>query len=347
MNVGRLHRVLRLVTILQSGAGRSANELARELGVSRRTLFRDLKMLETAGVPYYFEPGRGYRIASDFFLPPVNLKVGEAMGLMTLARIASAQGDQPLLQPAAEAVRKLIAMMPAPIRDVCQEMMTRVSVSPPATSQPEPIAEHHAALQQAIDQQRVVRMHYHPLSDDGETRVTLHPYHLHFEMRSWYVIGYGEQARQIRTYKLMRIGLLELLDRTFRLTQPFDIDQHLGKAWRLIPEGRVYDIELEFTPKVARNVAEVRWHRTQQHQILDDGRCIMHFQVDGLGEISWWLLGYGDQVYVRKPKALRDRVARYYRSALDKIAQREAASEHDGEPAPEVVVNHQQALRRR
>ena len=61
MKASRLYRVLRLVTILQGGTLMSAVELAKELGVSRRTLFRDLHLLEAAGVPYEHQVGHGYR----------------------------------------------------------------------------------------------------------------------------------------------------------------------------------------------------------------------------------------------------------------------------------------------
>ncbi len=294
----------------------SAAQLAAELGVSRRTLFRDLNTLGAAGIPYEHESGRGYRIAPSFFLPPVNLKVSEAMGLMILARSAQATPDQPMTAPAAEAVAKLMATMPPGIRQVCQEMMGRVSINPGARARVNDDASHYTLLQQAIDQQRVVKMTYASLFDEQTIRLNLRPYHLHYSVRAWYVIGHSAMHRQVRVFKLARITQATLTDRFFRMTQPFDVDKHFGKAWSMIPEGKVHRVELEFTAKVGRNVAEVRWHPSQQHEWLDDGRCRVRFEVDGLGEISWWLLGYGDQVKVLRPAALRERLRQTYRAAL-------------------------------
>ena len=76
----------------------------------------------------------------------------------------------------------------------------------------------------------------------------------------------------------------------------------------MIPEGRIYNIRLRFLPKVANEVAEVQWHSTQKVTRNGDGSAIVEFRVDGLGEISWWILGYGDQVQVLVPKALRNKV---------------------------------------
>ena len=78
----------------------------------------------------------------------------------------------------------------------------------------------------------------------------------------------------------------------------------------MIPEGRIYRVELKFSRKVARNVAEVQWHTSQKMLFNDDGTLSVQFHVDGLGEISWWVLGYGDQVEVISPVSLRKKISR-------------------------------------
>lgn len=91
----------------------------------------------------------------------------------------------------------------------------------------------------------------------------------------------------------------------FKRPAHFKVTHKLGLAWRLNPEGKEYDIEIEFAPMVATNVAEVRWHSTQKVKRLADGSCLLSFRVDGLREIAWWVCGYADQARVRKPAALR------------------------------------------
>ena len=86
MSISRIYRLLRLITLLQGGRTYTARELARELEVSRRTIFRDLNMLELAHIPYYYDPKRGgYKINRHFFLPPINLTLSEALAVLMLA----------------------------------------------------------------------------------------------------------------------------------------------------------------------------------------------------------------------------------------------------------------------
>jgi len=107
---------------------------------------------------------------------------------------------------------------------------------------------------------------------------------------------------------LNRIKELNRLDKGFVKDEDFDINEYLGKAWSLIPEGRLYHVKLRFSPEVAHNVAEVNWHRTQRVTFEDDGSAIVQFRIDGLEEITWWILGYGDKVQVLAPLTLRQRI---------------------------------------
>jgi predicted DNA-binding transcriptional regulator YafY len=97
----------------------------------------------------------------------------------------------------------------------------------------------------------------------------------------------------------------------------FDVDEYFGRAWSMIPEGRLYNIKLRFLPKVAHNVTEVLWHETQLHQFQDDGSVIMEFRIDGINEISWWILGYGDQVQVLAPKALKEKIVQTAKNIIN------------------------------
>ncbi len=296
--------------MLQSGRARSVSALTAELGVSRRTLFRDLKMLELAGVPYYFERGGGYRIARSFFLPPISFTVMETLGLLLMGKAAAAQPRQPLMGPALSAISKLATAVPEPMRAACAELMERVSFDPG----PVPSNDHgreaamHALLSRCADEGRVCRMVYQSPADDQALHCGLHPYALHFSARSWYVLGWCDAFEEVRTFKLDRIRELEETGRRFDWPGGFRADDHLGKSWRLIPEGKIFRIELDFLPKVAHNVAEVRWHPSQSHRFLSDGRLRVTFEVDGIQEIAWWICGYADQVVVRRPRELRKRV---------------------------------------
>ena len=150
-------------------------------------------------------------------------------------------------------------------------------------------------------------MSYHSLFEGKTIEVEFYPYHLLYNKRAWYVLGYSKLHESIRTFKLSRIKEFKVSDKCFVTEKGFDLQEYLGKAWSMIPEGKIYNIKLRFSAKVAKNVGEVQWHSTQKVRYGGDGTAAAEFRVDGLGEICWWILGYGDQVEVLAPKSLRNR----------------------------------------
>jgi len=315
MDHSRLQRLLRLITMLQSGGGHTAATLMATMNISRRTLFRDLQALRDAGIPLVHRARDGYRLDKQAYLPPVHLTVPETLGLMLLAKQAAGHRHRPLASSALSAVYKLVTSVPEPIRSACSEMMSSISINPGASLQGDAESKHYTTLQPCVDSQRACRFVYQGPLDDQPFEGVLHPYALHFSNRAWYLFAWSQVHDQVRMFKLIRFHLLEPLEQKFHRPADFRAADQLGHAWQLIPEGREYHVELEFTPRVATNVSEVLWHPTQQQKILKDGRCVMRFTVDGLDEIAWWICGYADQVIVRKPATLRDKVKQMLKAA--------------------------------
>jgi len=315
MDISRLHRVLKIITMLQTRRHYSASDLAGELEVSKRTIYRDLNMLELAGIPFYYDRAkRGYVIHQTYWLPPVNLDIEEALSLVALAAQAGDSEAVPLLDKAADAVKKIESQLPLSIRAAVGEFSSTLKVRRGPVARHDELEQIYQTVRKAVTRRRTLRGLYISFHEKKRIRVPIEPYWIVFHDRAWYVIGRCRQYKDIRTFKLGRFVELEALHEDFKPPR-MTLEEHLGNAWRFIPEGREYDIRLRFKPMVAANVAEVRWHKTQEVTWQDDRSIIFEVRVDGLSEILWWILGYGDQVEVLKPKPLRDRV----RKAAEKM----------------------------
>ncbi|MBN2584068.1 MAG: YafY family transcriptional regulator [Planctomycetes bacterium] len=320
MDISRLHRVLKIITLLQTNRYYSADELADELEVSKRTVYRDLNMLELAGIPFYYDRSRhGYLIHQTYWLPPVNLDLEEALSLIAVAAGASDEGAVPLLGKAADAARKIESQLPLAIRAAVGQMATGLTVRRSPVARHKDLEGAYQTVRQAVARRRVLRGLYISFFEKRQIQVTVEPYWLVFHERAWYVIGRCSQHGDIRTFKLGRFVELRELGETFK-APALTLEQHLGNAWRFMPEGKEYDVSLRFSRMVAANVAEVQWHRTQKVTWEDEGSMVFEVRVDGLREILWWILGYGDQVEVLKPKPLRDRVRKTAQNMLTHYA---------------------------
>jgi proteasome accessory factor B len=303
---------MQILTTLQAGKSYAISDLSKMFGTSRRTIFRDLKELQAIGVPYHYDiKTGGYTVEPEYFLPPVDLSLQEALSLLLLVHKARDQIQLPFKNSALLAALKIENNLPAQIRQYCNTALQNISTKAVAQAPVRTSAgldKTFAQLQQAIAKKRKVNIQYHSLFENTIIDVELCPYHLLYNNRAWYVLGRSSLHKSVRTFKLNRIRELKTSAKCFVEDKKFDVHDYLGRAWSMIPEGRIYNIKLRFLPKVANNVAEVQWHSTQKVTRNSDGSATVEFRVDGIGEISWWILGYGDQVQVLAPKALRRRI---------------------------------------
>jgi len=320
MGTDRIQRLLKMIMLLQAGTSRTSDDMADELGVSRRTVFRDLRTLQSAGVPCGYNPETGFTIEKQFYLPPINLSISETLGLLLLGRTAESQRGRPLVGPALSAINKLVSTLPEEIRAECAQVSDSLSVNPGPMESLSGEGAYFGKLQFCVGQHRKCRIHYNSLADGGRINVVIHPYLMHYASRAWYVFAFSELHNDVRVFKINRILDAQMLDDTFTPKPRFKASDKLGKAWLLIPEKKIYTVVLHFDRMVARNVAEVRWHQTQQVTWLEDGSCKVQFEVDGIREISWWVCSYADQVAVVEPDELRAMVAERLLNAAQRHA---------------------------
>ena len=303
---------MQILTTLQAGKGCTVQDLSTIFGTSRRTIFRDLRDLQAIGVPYHYDPKTGgYAIDPEFFLPPADLNHREALGLLLLASAVSSQIQMPFKKSALLAALKIANNLPETVRDYCSAALRKISGGTDGRAsarQNVRFDRTFALLYEAIARKYRVEICYDSLFEDGYINVELCPYHLLYKNGTWHVLGRSSRDRNVRTFELGRIKEIKTTQKSFAGDEHFNVSEYLGRAWSVSPEGHIYDVRLRFLPKAARAVAEVKWHSTQKVVFDNDGSAIVEFRVDGLSEITWWVLSYGDQVQVLAPRALRARV---------------------------------------
>jgi proteasome accessory factor B len=314
---------MQILTTLQAGKSCSVAELSKVFGTSRRTIFRDLRELQGIGVPYRYDTKTGgYTIDPEFFLPPIDLNLQEALSLLLLVHKARGQIQLPFRNSILLAALKIENNLPLKIRQYCNAALKTISVRTEAQAPMKLLDDIFAQLQKAIANKFKVSVGYHSFFEGKTIESEISPYHLLYSHRAWYLLGFSGLHNSIRTFKLNRIKHLQRLEKQFIDGEDFNLYDYLGRAWSMIPEGRIYNIRLRFLPMVAENVAEVQWHSTQKVARNSDGSATVEFRVDGIREIAWWVLGYGDQVQVLAPKQLRERVLEAARNMIKLNTQR-------------------------
>lgn len=236
MNISRIYRLLRIITLLQSERDYTAGQLAEELQISRRTVFRDFNVLEMARIPYYYDhESQSHRISRHFFMPPVNLTLSEALALLALAGTVQADSNVPLLSQSVQAAVKLESALPQSIREhvgsVIKSLTLRLA----------PMARHEGAdqffdmLSEAIVHRYICRMEYDSFYNGRTIKVEIQPFRQIFVHRAWYLLGWSVPEKALRTYKLVRIRSLNVTKRVFSEKREKELARHFDQAWTMIP----------------------------------------------------------------------------------------------------------------
>lgn len=266
-----------------------------------------------------FDPkGQRYFVRRSALEHAFQLSDDEAILVTALALELSGKDGLPFCEPAYNAALKLERGFPSKTRAVVRRMARAIKIRSSRPAFLSGKATHYQALIDALKKRHAVRIDYESLTEWERITTTLHPYTLMFSQHSWYVFGWSSLHSEVRNFNLVRIATITPLVERYSIPREFDVDRHLGNAWQLIRDtDRDSHVVLRFKSLVARNVAEVNWHKTQQTRFLPDGSLDFRVTVSGLSEISWWILGYGDQVEVLKPLRLRQIVAQRAKNMVD------------------------------
>lgn len=306
----RLARLLSLMTLLRSRRGHTAASLARELECCERTVYRDLKVLRLAGMPVEIDSeSGGYRCDGDFFLPPLHLTFAEALALSGIEFGRDGSRNSVLFHDGHRALAKVRGQLPQSVRTELGTLDGHVQIHGPRVSPQPGCEEHFDRVRKAIATKRKLRCRYHDGHNEPTGPFLFRPYALFFGQRAWYVVGHSELRDGERCLKLSRFQSLDLTDRPFMIPPKWSLDRSLGLAWRMIRGDRRYKIHVQFDAEFARNVADTLWHPTQTIHWQPDGSCIFECEVDGLDEITWWILSYGPHAKVLRPQALITQIA--------------------------------------
>lgn len=312
MDYSRIHRLLRIIMTVQSERGWTASRMALEMGVTERTIYRDLEVLRDTGVPIDFDTrSSGYAIRGDFFLPPVALSTEEALAMIVLCRHVAGKDQIPFLEPAWRAAAKLRQHLPRDLHDEVDAVGQHIAIRMAPSSPSDDHKDVYAKMQAAITLRRAVLCRYESVHGDGDHSdpFEFHPYALFFGVRAWYAIGWHAGRAALRSLKLARFASVQQTDIPYEIAEDFSLDEFLGDAWRMIRGDTTYSVELRFAPEFADTVSETHWHATQETELNEDGSLTFRCRVSGLDEIVWWVLSMGPHCQVIAPTELADRVA--------------------------------------
>lgn len=309
MGMTKYDRMLHILNLLRTRRNLNAERLARECGVTERSIYRDIISLSEMNVPIYYD--NGYRLASDNFLPALNFSF-EEYHLLKLALESSPLIKTPAYQDIFKSVKaKIESCLSEQVRQEKKFTPETTHIENPLVGEREKGERFYDTIERAITSSKRIRVKYESISS-GPTEREVDPYFIIFRGHAFYFVGYCHLRKEHRTFRIDRVADIEILDQTFLKQSDIRPETYFEGSWGVF-SGEPVDIEVIFSDTAARVVSSATHHPDEKVEPIDGDHVRYTVTTRGVEEIRRWILGFGDEAEVLAPQSLREDLQRVSR----------------------------------
>lgn len=310
--LSRFDRIVSLYIHLLSGRLVRAQDMAERFEVSLRTIYRDIRSLELAGVPVLGEAGQGYSIMEGYRLPPVMFSREEAGSLIAAQKLMQQHADQKLLAHFESALYKLKSVLRGHARERVEALESQVwarSDSQPFESKAPDALE---IILESIADKKQADIEYLSFGQEEPTRRLVEPTGLFTEYSYWHLVGYCHLRKEYRQFRTDRILTIR------RTNFPFT-DDH-SDALEQFQERKQCENQLRIIISVEKETAYYlensrKWYGFEAEQRLGDRVEMSFLCSDNGAALARWYLMFCDSADIIEPQSFQDRVT----SLLEKM----------------------------
>lgn len=306
----RADRLLSIMLLLQTRGKLTTQTLANELGVSRRTILRDIDALSYAGIPIYADGGHGGGVSLDenYRTTLTGLNETEIRALF-ISENTQLMNDIGLGEATRRLQHKLSAALPLQQQSIVAQVRQRIYLDPAWWWQDDTPLPFWSDLQKAVFEDYRIQAVYENFNGEVAERL-LEPYSLVAKAAQWYLIAKRDQA--FRLYRITRFRSLQIQNTHFEREDGFD----LIKFWQAhLKEFREAIAEYTFTLRIhPERLGFVQSLMPGHFQIIQtdpqNGWKTLRFQVESIDLAKMLVFGLGNQAAILDPPELREAIRR-------------------------------------
>jgi predicted DNA-binding transcriptional regulator YafY len=301
--------MLRIHQALQSDSYPNASKLAAEIEVATKTIHRDIEfMRDRLNLPIEFDGSRnGYHYTGKVSaFPTMQITEGELFALVVAEKALQQYRGTSFEKPLLSAIRKMEQALPDTISlnlaDIEQTISFRTSA--------EPILDLKIfdELSRAVARRQQLEMSYRkPGARNPESRI-VDPYHLANVNGEWFLFAFDHGRKDFRKFVPARIMGAKRTGKTFERSKKFSMEKELRDSFGVHSGEGEYEVVLRFNPRAADYIREKKWHESQQLREMKGGGVELKLKLSSLVEIERWILSWGGDAKVMKPRELAESI---------------------------------------
>lgn len=303
--MNRIDRVTAILIQLQSKRVVKAQEIADRFHISLRTVYRDIKTLNEAGVPVRGEPGMGYSIMEGYRLPPVMFTKEEAIAFLTAEKLVEKLTDVSTQQAYQAAMYKIKAILRLTEKDYLEDMDHHIEV---VENQYVPKSTlgtiYLQQVLQAISAKKVIRIDYFANYSQQHSQRAIEPVGIYYMGEHWYLIAYCLLRKDYRTFKFSNISKLIIAEEHFDQQHP-SLKTFLSKESK---DKELHTVVLLVDKTIIQYFGDQKFYNGFVSQKDRGDTMEMTFLTASLTGFSRWYLLFGDHADIINPPELKELV---------------------------------------
>jgi len=298
--MNRLDRLTAILTQIQSKRWIKAHEIASRFDITVRTVYRDIRALEEAGVPIISEAGKGYSLLEGYRLPPVMFTREEALSFIVAEKLIESITDKESVRHFAAALFKIKSVLKSSEKDVLDQISPQVEVINRINPPEEKDSTLHIIIS-CLSAQQVFSIEYVSFEKDEVTNRWVEPVGVYYSFEQWYLIGWCRLRSGYRTFRLDRIRCIKVEEEIYTATHP-SLKEYLDKVKQ---EQNLTKVVLRVDHSVMKyfKVQKYNWGFVMEKDCGD--HMELTFMTSSLEGFARWTLMMGDHMEVIEPAILK------------------------------------------
>jgi len=304
--MNRIDRISAILIQLQSRRVVKASDIADRFGISLRTVYRDVKTLEEAGIPLIGEAGVGYSIMDGYRLPPVMFTRDEAAAFLTAEKLMEKLTDPLSDENYKSAMYKIRSVLKTADKDFLENMDGHIEVY--RSRRVEPGKNDNNPLQlilKGIAQRNVIAMNYFASYTQQESERCIEPVGVFYLENYWHLIAWCRLRNDYRDFRLDRIANISLLDEQFKTLHP-KLKEFIARSAK---EKNLQTVVIRVEKKTLHYINEQKYYNGFVSEYEIGGMVEMTFLTEFVEGFARWVMMYGDTAEVISPDSLKDRIS--------------------------------------
>lgn len=298
--MNKFDRVVSILMLLQTKRIVRAHELSDRFEVSLRTIYRDFKTLENAGVPIHAEAGVGYSLVDGYSLPPVMFTENEATSFIIAEKLVAKMTDEDTASVFSEAVEKIKSVLRSDEKEKVNKLRDHVLVSTKMGHVNDNNLQRMPRILNSIDSKTVLEIDYEAAYNKTLTKRRIEPLGIHFYSSYWHLIAYCQLRKDYRDFRIDRIQSLKVTEANYSDDHP-NLSEYLND---MADKQDLTKVLIQFNGGMAQYARTEKYYHGFVGEIENEAGIRMEFLTPSLNGMAHWLLMFTNQIEILEPKQL-------------------------------------------